>query len=124
MSNTRLTKSKSEEAKTIQENKINYAGQEGSETIYLTNFDMYTLSNSTDDEPMYKSLIKIGGKEFDIYIKYNQGRKLSSPIHLIISSEGSRHSLGFYNDIHTALHRIKMFVYMSVTGLNPPATLK
>lgn len=121
MSNTRVTKNKNE---ALQELKINYAGQEGTETVYLKNFDMYSLSSSSEDEPMYKSLIKLGGKEFDIYIKYNQGRKLSSPIHLIISNEGSRHSLGFYNDVGTALHRVKMFVYMAVTGLNPPATLK
>lgn len=112
-----------DKASVIKEKDIEIAGISGAEKVYYENFNLYDLEDSIEDEPIYKSEIIIGGKLFDVFIKFNQGRKNDKPVHLIITIEGSRRSLGFYKGIKEALRKVKMFVYNNVTNLNPPSNI-
>ena len=131
MSNTRITKKKEElkfvgdtnKKTVIKENEYKLQGMAGKEVVYYENFNMYELANSTADEPIYKSEISIGGKIFDLFIKYNQGRKTTTPIHIIITNDGQRNSLGFYMDINLAFRKTREFIYNNITKLAPPKNI-
>jgi hypothetical protein len=112
-----------EKNKIIETKEVNLAGIKGEEKIYYRNFNIYELENSKEDEPIYKSEMELGGKTFDLFVKYNQGRKQDKPVHLIVTVEGNRRSLGFFKGINDALKRAKMFVYNNLTHLSPPANL-
>jgi hypothetical protein len=112
-----------EKTNVIETKDIDLAGIKGTEKVYFRNFDIYELENSKEDEPIYKSEIELGDKVFDIFVKYNQGRKQDKPIHLIVTVEGNRRSLGFFKGVSDALKRTKIFVYNNITNLAPPANL-
>lgn len=94
----------------------------GIEKVYYDNRNnIYNLGEEKEDQPIYKSEISIGGKIFDIYLKYNQGRKSDNrPIHLIITSNETRSSLGFYGDMSKVNIKIKQMIYYSITGNQLP----
>lgn len=84
-------------------------GFNGTEKIYynqLANIDL----DVEEDYPLYKSKIEICNKEFDVYIKFNVGRKTSNFLHTIVTNEGNRVSLGFTNNIGTVRRILNNYI--------------
>lgn len=111
MSNSKI---KNDEKK-FEERQYKFKGLNGIEKVYL---DERTTINmeAEEDYPLYKSVIAVSGKEFDVYIKFNLGRLTSGTfIHIIVTSEGHRASLGFVGYIGKAIEILNNYIYKAVS---------
>lgn len=106
MSNTTNT---TKTTKIVKEIDYNCKGIIGTEKIFLDSFASINFEAS-EDYPLYKSEINIGNKTFDIYVKFNVGRRTTNYMHTIVSVDGSRVSLGFTSYVGNVKKLINTYI--------------